>query len=120
MLSILYNIQISFCFCFFTDLKTTNNNRSHHLNPCVEFDVTNNGKWGVIGEGGYHTCPLVKTDYVCKFPLIPKTEVLRHFVSSDPLGWREAYDNCALFRMSLPVLQDLKENVALNEMLVRR
>ena len=106
MLSILYNIQISFCFSFFTDLKTTNNNRSHHLNPCVEFDVTNNGKWGVIGEGGYHTCPLVKTDYVCKFPLIPKTEVLRHFVSSDPLGWREAYDNCALFRICLLYTSD--------------
>ena len=117
-------------------------------NPCVEFDAHNNGKWDLIdgyddeeinavfaeyngittttttataiAESGFQSCPLVKTDFICKFPLIPRAENLRHFVSAERKKWRDAFLSCEMFRMSMATMKDLKANVALNELLIRR
>ncbi|XP_066914997.1 lymphocyte antigen 75-like [Clytia hemisphaerica] len=88
------------------------------LNPCIEIDVTaTNGSWSALGEGVSESCPLVKTDYVCKVPLIPPMESFNHFVSDDRTSWESANDSCSLFRMSLVIINDVNENKMLYELL---
>jgi len=92
-------------------------NESTLRNPCIEYDTANNGMWSPLGDGDYDVCPLLNTHFVCKYPLVPPTESVRHFVASDKLDWMSAKDSCSLFRMNLVVVNDLKENILLNKLL---